>query len=274
MRLAFVIILLVCTVAAAARAYARAKGLVYVGLTMGGLTLVHDDRAVVGERIRVLEVAGTYQSATYLDDRWCEPVFPYHKLFDHLFDAWPDGTGPRTVAVLGGGGYAVPKHLVAHHPQIERIDVVELDPAIERIARRHFFLDRLEQVYGAQAAGRLALHIGDAREWLASCDHGFDVIVNDCFLGLIPDEGLMSVDAAELAADSLNPGGLYLSNVVSAVEGVHAQMLYSAIGALAQSFDHVWVYPCSPNNPAAQDNNVVIASDTWYDFPDAWEWPT
>lgn len=265
------IILLAC---ACGIMLARGAGVVFVGHTKGGLTIVHDDTHVVGQRIRVLEVAGTYQSATYLDERWAEPVFRYHWLFDHLFEAWPDGSGPTSVALLGGGGYAVPKHFVAHHPEIARLDVVELDPAIERIARRHFFLDRLEERFHAEAQGRLRLHVGDAHAWLAGTDQTFDAIVNDCFLALDPVSSLMTVGAAELIHARLTPGGLYLANVVSALEGPDARTLNLAVSALSQAFEHVWVYPCSPNQPALEDNNVVIASDVPHDFPGAWEWPT
>lgn len=251
----------------------RASGVTYVGWTRGGLTTVHEDIRATGQRIRVLDVAWTYQSATYLDERWTQPVFRYHWLFDHAFDPWPDGSGPSSIAVLGGGGYAVPKHLVADHPEVARIDVVEIDPAIERIARRHFFLDRLEQRYHAEGQGRLRLHIADASDWLRGSDEAFDVIINDCFVALEPDSELMTVGAAELLHDRLTPGGLYLANVVSALEGSGSVALYGAMGALSQAFEHLWVYPCNPNDPTTVDNNVVIATDADHVFAHAWEWP-
>ena len=251
----------------------RASGVTYVGWTRGGLTTVHEDIRATGQRIRVLDVAWTYQSATYLDARWTQPVFRYHRLFDHAFDAWPDGSGPTSIAVLGGGGYAIPKHLVAHHPETTRIDVVEIDPAIERIARKHFFLDRLEQRYHAEEQGRLRLHIADASDWLRKTNETFDVIINDCFIALEPDSELMTVGAAELLHERLTPGGLYLANVVSALEGTGSFALYGTMGALGQAFDHLWVYPCSPNDPTIVDNNVVIATDADHVFANAWEWP-
>ncbi len=252
----------------------RVRGIVYLGGTAAGWTCVHNDTRTMGELVRVLEVEGTYQSATYLDERWADPVFYYHRLFDHLFDSWPDGDSPRTIAVLGGGGYAIPKHLVAHHPEVERIDVIEIDGAIERIARKHFFLDRLEERYGAERAGRLCLHVDDARDWLERCNRRFDVIVNDCFFGLEPDESLMGADAAELIVKRLSPKGRYLTNVVAALEGPNASVLYSTIEALSSVFAHVWVYPCGADNPNAIENNVVIASNVWHAFEGAWEWPT
>ncbi|MDI9590808.1 MAG: fused MFS/spermidine synthase [Acidobacteriota bacterium] len=256
---------------AVATACARLRGLTYLGRTMAGWTTVHDAH-MGGERIRVLDVAGTYQSATYLDSRWCDPVFPYHRLFDHLFEAWPDGGGPTSVAVLGGGGYAIPRHLVAHHPEVRRVDVVELDPAIERIARRHFFLDRLERTYGAEEAGRLRLHTCDAHAWLLESEDTFDAIINDCFFGRVPERSLMSAEAAACAQAHLGAGGVYLTNVVAALSGPESHALRLQMAALATCFSHLWIYPCGTDDPQVPDNNVVIATDCPHVFEGAWEW--
>ena len=254
--------------------WVRLSGTDYLGMTEAGWTSVHDDRLVMGERIRVLEVAGAYQSATYLDERWADLVFPYHQLFEHGFDDWTGSDRPVAAAVLGGGGYALPKHLVAHHPELSRIDVVEIDPAIERIAHRYFFLDRLEQRYHAQSDGRLCLHIADAYQWLEETNHTYDLIFNDCFFGLDPDAELMAAQGAWLVHSRLTPGGIYLANVVSALEGPDAEPLYATIDALGKFFRYIWVYPCSPDAPGARDNNMVLASDLPHRHPRAWDWPT
>ena len=38
-----------------------------------------------GEAVRVLDVGGVYQSATYLGERRYEPVFEYYRSFDAAF---------------------------------------------------------------------------------------------------------------------------------------------------------------------------------------------
>jgi spermidine synthase len=251
----------------------RANGVLYVGRTMGGRTTVHNDTRVVGQRIRVLDVAGTYQSATYLDERWCEPVFRYHRLFEHLFDDWPHGTGPRTVCVLGGGGYALPKHLVAHHPELTHIDVVEIDPEVERIARRYFFLDRLERRWHAEREGRLALHIGDASVWLRDSGMRYDAILNDCFMGASPDHALAGPAGVRTIAEHLTRDGIYMTNVISALKGPDAELLQELVEELQQYFGYVWVYPCSPAAPYDYDNNLVVAARTDRKLTYAWRWP-
>ena len=233
---------------AACLIYLRIHGVVYVGRTAAGLTIVHDDTKVMGERIRVLEVDGTYQSATYLDTRWADLVFPYHGTFEHLFDAWPAGGGPTSIAVLGGGGYAVPKHLVAHHPEVAQIDVVEIDPS-----------------------GRLRLHIADARTWLEENAQRYDAIINDCFFGLEPEMSLVTQEAAELICRHLTHEGLYLTNVVSALRGEDSAILRATLSSLRGPFSYLWLYPGSPDDPYARDNIVVIASNVRHEFAGAWE---
>ncbi|MBR3258703.1 MAG: hypothetical protein IKF96_06895, partial [Eggerthellaceae bacterium] len=95
--------------------------------------------------VRVMEVDGAFQSATYLaEGREYDPVFDYFRAYDCLYEAQDTAGNPAPCAnllMLGGGGYAWPKHVVAHHPE-SRIDVVELDPTVTAVAGRYFFLDR------------------------------------------------------------------------------------------------------------------------------------
>ena len=237
--------------------------------TMFGPTQVVDVHDASGAPVRVLEVDGTWQSATYLDDSWCELVFPYHRLFAHAMEAM--ARQPRRVLMLGGGGYAVPKHLVAHHPEVAQIDVMEIDPAIERIARRHFFVDRLETCFGAESSGRLRLHIADARTWLEENAQRYDAIINDCFFGLEPEMSLVTQEAAELICRHLTGEGLYLTNVVSALRGEESAILRATLSSLRGPFSYLWLYPGSPDDPYARDNIVVIASNARHEFAGAWE---
>lgn len=100
------------------------------------------------ENVRVLRAGGVFQSATYLDERRFEPVFEYYRGFDAMFEsetplASAFGHGVTEVLMLGGGGFAYPKHLLSSRSGIS-LDVVEIDPAVVDAARRWFFLDELE----------------------------------------------------------------------------------------------------------------------------------
>ncbi len=211
-------------------------------------------------RIRVLEVDGTYQSASYLGERWCEVPFPYLALYDAIFNT---DTHMDRICMLGGGGFAFPKHVVAHRSSTA-IDVVEIDPAIIRIANEHFFLDKLEETYHATEQGRLAIHCGDALAYLEECKRAhtrYDAILNDCFAGAEANDELATPAAIDLVDTCLVPGGLYLTNVITALEGEEAQPLERLVMLLSERFGHICALSCDRTEPDERDNVVVVASD-------------
>ena len=218
-------------------------------------TIWHD-----GSPIRVLDVEGTLQSATYLDERWCETPFPYLGLFDKLFEQVPDA---HNVLMLGGGGLAYPKHLVAHHPTA-RIDVVEVDPAIVRLAQRHFYLDRLEDTFHAQEKGRLAIVQQDAMDYLVDCGRKgvcYDAILDDCYAAGNFAQRLVSPEGVACVRACLAPDGAYLLNVVTALEGTQSASLHETVNVLGNAFAHVWAIPCSRYSPTEPDNVIIAASN-------------
>ena len=84
-----------------------------VARTRNGLARVKRVHDGDGDEIRVLVQGGVYQSASYVGERWAEPVFAYYRAFDDVFeseDAMHDayGHGINRMLVLGGGGFAYP----------------------------------------------------------------------------------------------------------------------------------------------------------------------
>lgn len=227
-----------------------------------------------GESVRVLRIGSTYQSATYLDDEWYVPVFEYYYLYDLMFQL---GLPARRVLMLGGGGYSYPKWLLVNHPDV-RLDVVEIDPAVTQLARDHFYLDRLEDLFGSegtQAPGALELVQADGRDFLEKTDRTYGAILNDTFTGRHPVERLCSAEAVRLAHRRLAPGGVYLSNVIGGTEGRAARYPRAIIRTLRQAFAHVYLVPCGYHEANRADNNMVIATDSEVELPAGYEpWTT
>lgn len=229
--------------------------------TMFGTAYVYDVETEDGDPVRLLEVGGVFESATYLDERRFQPTFEYYRAFDRLFEAFAQ---PGRVLMIGGGGYAYPKHFIASQPH-GVMDVVEIDPAITRIARRHFFLDELMDAHRTRETGRLNLITADGRAYLEDCRHAYDAIINDSFSGAEATSSLM--DDAGLAAVKahLTAGGLYLINVICDAE-VDARELLAVVRALRRAFAYVHVIPCVDEVFGDEDNNLVIATDAAYRF--------
>lgn len=248
--------------------------------TASGLALVRTVRDEAGAPVRVLQHGGVFQSATYLDERRFYPPFAYLRAFERAFEAETPSFRINRALMLGGGGYAWPKWTLSRHQEL-RLDVVELDPAITRIARRYFFLDELEarcseRLHTVCADGRAFLD-GIASSVLAAQERGdepvdndalngasiarYDLVVNDTFSGAEPVRALATVEAALAAKASLAPGGLYAANVVSREGGADVTFLRAVVATLEVVFAHVLVIPCADEDFGGEDNYLVLAAD-------------
>jgi len=79
---------------------------------------------------------------------------------------------PRRLLLIGGGANGSLLEALKH-PSIERVDYVELDPAIVEIARRYF----REQWAPAESDARVHVHVTDGRRFVQTAAGPFDVIV-------------------------------------------------------------------------------------------------
>ena len=173
--------------------------------SMFGEAQVFNVEASDGTPLRMLYIGDGFQSATYVGERRMEPPFAYCRAFDRLLEIKPDA---RRVLMLDGGAFSYPKHALTAYPQLE-MDVVEIDPAVIEIARRHFYLDELEERCGS----RLHVYAADGLDFLRTVEPGtYDAIINDCFAGIVQDAPLLSDEGMRLTQRSLCADGVYLLN--------------------------------------------------------------
>lgn len=237
------------------------RGVSFWWHTKFGPTLVFDSTDADGTVVRLLNVSGTYQSVCYVDPelRW-DPVCEYHRTWARQVDKTfglprEEQAQPRRRAlVLGGGGYSFPKWVVAYRPDFV-CTAVEIDPAITDIARDLFFVDQLEE----EAGDRLELVNDEAWGYLAADTAGYDLIVNDVFSGKRPMGALGTEEGARLVRGHLRPGGLYIGNVRTPLEGRGSELLAETTSAFEQVFSRVEVVPERPEDPTAKGNNSLFA---------------
>ena len=221
-----------------------------------------------GTPVRLLFVGRSVQSATYLGKRRYDLPLEYYRAFDRVVRAADLAERPARLLVLGGGGYAYPKHAVATIPAAA-LDVVELDPAVTDFARRHFYLADLESDFDTARTHRLRIVTADALDYLRSvpAEKCYDAVVMDAFEAGAPAEGLSGDDAIAAARGCLVPGGVLLGNVVCP-EGDPSAALELA-DRMASRFARAWVVPCTDESFSDDDNYVVVASDRGFDVPGA-----
>ena len=119
---------------------------------------------------------------------------------------------------------------------------------------------------------RLRVITAEARSYLGVTSVGhrrYDVVVSDCFGGAEPVRELATVEALRLVRGSLNPGGIYVANIVSANEGSDVTFLRDCAATALEVFAHAWVVPCGDAEFGGEENYLLIASDGDYAFAEA-----
>lgn len=161
----------------------------------------------------------------------------------------------RAILMLGGGGYSVPKWLLAGRsglPDDFHLTMVELDPAMTALARRWFALPD---------DPRLRIVHEDARTFLRRNARQYDLVFMDVFTSCysIPFH-MGTVEAARELRRATGDGGLLVMNVISPAFGPRARLLQSIRGALASAFEEVRVYCVSaPGHPSLLQNVMLLA---------------
>lgn len=113
--------------------------------------------------------------------------------------------GAQRVLVIGLGGGVIPTAMRSVEPGL-RIDVVELDPAVVDVAKRHF---------GYREDPRLRTRIGDGRVFVRRqlrAGVRYDLIVIDAYERVYVPEHLMTREFIGEVRTLLAPGGVVASN--------------------------------------------------------------
>jgi spermidine synthase len=149
---------------------------------------------------------------------------------------------PRSLLLIGGGANGSLRQAL-QHPLLERVDYVELDPAILEIARRYFH----DEWAPAESDARVHVHVTDGRRFVQTAEGSFDVIVVN-----LPDphtaqlNRYYTLDFFREAARKLTPGGV-LSFQLAASENYIgadlAEFLRSMEKTLRAAFPEVVTLP-------------------------------
>jgi spermidine synthase len=120
---------------------------------------------------------------------------------------------PRKVLMIGlsSGSWA---QVIANHPQVEKLTIVEINPAYLRL------IPQYPQVAGLLRNPKVEIVIDDGRRWLIrNPSQKFDVIaMNSSYHWREHASNLLSVDFLQLARPHLLPGGVLFYNTTASGE--------------------------------------------------------
>lgn len=188
------------------------------------------------------------QSAMY-PDAPSELVGSYSRFYRMLMYYQPD---PKDILLLGGGAYSLPKSMLGEHPQMQ-MDVVELDPGITEIAKKHFALEP------GQFGSRLSIYHQDARTFLNQNSKRYDALFLDVF-GSSPTVPfhLTTREAVLKMKQALKPEGVLIANVITAIEGDAGSYLRAQLRTFEEVFPDVALYPVSEIEDGTRVQNIII----------------
>ena len=221
------------------------------------------------ENIRILNIDSGYESATYTDeDKIYDLVFKYTQNYNLMFEANKE---IKNTMLIGGAGYSYPKYYISNYKD-KNIDVVEIDGDITQIAKKYFYLDKLIKEYNLEENKRLNLINEDGRVYINNTQKKYDAILNDAFSGTSPAKLLTTLEAVSNIKKCLNENGVYLTNIISSLEGDNSKFIRAEVNTIKQIFKNVYVIPCdSVDDVQRIQNNMVIATDYFIDFEGVYE---
>jgi len=178
-----------------------------------------------GMEQRILMMDGGRASGLY--NATGETSFRYIRISEQ---AWRENRAPR-VLVIGAAGFTFPRD-IAREPEVERVDAVDLDPAVKPIAERQFLRERLPaKVRFVPQSGRYALH----RMQREHQQYGYTLL--DAYYGTdIPPE-LMTV---EFFRDVRAVSDRVVLNAVLDPE-LKSALAHNLLATFREAFGAVWV---------------------------------
>lgn len=153
---------------------------------------------------------------------------------------------PASGLLIGLGGGAMVRFLNHHIPHL-RLDVVEIDAAVVRVAREFFAM---------RESPGTRIHVADGREFLERTSARYDLVLVDAHLHPDPRTdstghplSLKSAAFYGIVRARLNPGGVAMFNVIRGRDSD------ATVDGIRRAFRAIDVY-----RPAATGNVIVFAA--------------
>ncbi|MGL6072927.1 MAG: fused MFS/spermidine synthase [Fimbriiglobus sp.] len=171
---------------------------------------------------------------------------------DFVFAAKDRHPEQQQVLVIGGGGYTFPRCTASFVPTA-KLDVVEIDPGVTRVAYSHLALDTKLPITSFNQDGRQFV------EEVAAPKH-YDLITLDAVNDLSVPGHLLTKEFNEGVKRIMKPDGVYLVTVIDILES--GPLWKSVVKTLQGSYKHVEVLCPSPDvSLVKQDVYCIYAAD-------------
>jgi spermidine synthase len=153
---------------------------------------------------------------------------------------------PRRVFVLGlaSGSWA---QVIVHNPQVESMDIVEINPGHLKLVSQH------SEVRSLLHNPKVHIYIDDARRWLsAHPEKRYDAIVaNASYYWRDHSSHLLSIEFLQIIRAHLNTGGVYFYNTTESDDAIATGLSIFPYGLRVL------------NSLAVSDSPIVLDKERW-----------
>lgn len=201
--------------------------------------------------VRYLKLDNYWQSALDLE----EPRRTVFRYADYMHVGMLFQPHPRRVLVIGMGGGTVPKRYLEDYPEVQ-VDVVDIDPEVVEVAHRFF---------GVPRGGRLRAFAQDGRQFVRRAREHYDHVLMDAYLRDTLPFHLATREFFQEVRAGLRPGGVFVVNVIGALEGPHSRLFRAVYRTLREVYPAVYVFPVDfgpAGWPEALRNIIVVGAQT------------
>jgi len=197
---------------------------------------------------RVLQLDSTAEGA--MDANTGDLVMPYQEYWKLALLRKSEKVA--SALFIGAGAFGMPVNVSREFPEAA-VDVVEIDPQVIEVGRKYFKLDEHPRVQA---------HAGDARRYLLqNADKKWDLIFGDAYNGIrqIPPH-LATREFFQQISDRLDPGGVFIMNIISAVSGPKAELTSGMIATVQKVFPSVEVFDVEARShyPRESARNIIL----------------
>lgn len=183
------------------------------------------------------------QSGMALDDD-PELLFDYNQRFFEVALS----LSPKSILVIGGGAFTLPSALADRFPA-SKVDAVEIDPILHRLAHEYFRLSD---------GSNLTIISQDGREYIDDCQKSYDLIIVDAFSEFDIPESIINADATASYARLLRPNGTLALNLISTYYSAKPTLAHKLLDTFRLHFVSTELYPTDPHYPRREEQNYLL----------------
>ncbi len=189
-------------------------------------------------RVRVLDIDGGMESATYIEEELQnELLFEYMYLFDLMFDEnYLEDRQINDVLLIGGGAF--------HYPNI---------------SNKYFYLEETINKFDKNK-NRFHCYFENGRDYINRNKRKYDAILSDVFIGENLVLELHSLEAIKRIKESLNPQGIYITNIIGSLSGKYSQNIKNVVKTLKQCFKYIYVFKAQEKNEHQKRQNLIVVA--------------